>query len=188
MIDAPWWKDAVVYQIYPASFKDSNNDGLGDIQGIISKLDYLQALGVNTMWVCPMYASPQIDMGYDISDYKDVYPPYGTVADMEDLLHQAHSRGMKVLLDLVINHTSDQHAWFKESRSSKTNPKRDWYIWKPAKFDKHGNRQAPNNWRANFGGSVWEWDELTQDISSPPNNPTSTGKTTPLDKPSTRMQ
>ncbi|THY78458.1 maltase [Aureobasidium pullulans] len=163
MIDAPWWKDAVVYQIYPASFKDSNNDGLGDIQGIISKLDYLQALGVNTMWVCPMYASPQIDMGYDISDYKDVYPPYGTVADMEDLLHQAHSRGMKVLLDLVINHTSDQHAWFKESRSSKTNPKRDWYIWKPAKIDKHGNRQAPNNWRANFGGSVWEWDELTQE-------------------------
>lgn len=159
----PWWKDGVVYQIYPASFKDSNGDGIGDIPGITQSLDYIQSLGVNIIWVCPMYDSPQVDMGYDISDYEKVYAPYGTVADMEELIQQCHARGMRILLDLVINHTSDQHKWFKESRSSKDNPKRDWYIWRPAKVDAQGKRQPPNNWRSNFGGSVWEWDEHTQE-------------------------
>ncbi|THW32610.1 alpha-glucosidase [Aureobasidium pullulans] len=159
----PWWKEATVYQIYPASFNDSNDDGIGDIPGITQKLDYIQSLGVDVIWVCPMYDSPQVDMGYDISDYEAVYPPYGTVQDMEVLIHEVHSRGMKIILDLVVNHTSDQHAWFKESRSSKTNPKRDWYIWKPAEYDNDGSRKPPNNWRSIFGGSVWEWDELTQE-------------------------
>ncbi|KAK8211508.1 hypothetical protein M8818_003161 [Zalaria obscura] len=166
MTDAqrPWWKDAVIYQIYPASFKDSNADGIGDIPGITRSLDYIKNLGVDTIWICPMYDSPQIDMGYDISDYQKVYPPYGTVADMEELIHQTHSRDMRLILDLVINHTSDQHAWFKESRSSKDNAKRDWYIWKPARYDGNGKRQPPNNWRSNFGGgSAWEWDEHSQE-------------------------
>lgn len=159
----PWWKDGVVYQIYPASFKDSNGDGVGDIPGITQSLDYIQSLGGDIIWVCPMYDSPQIDMGYDISDYEKVYPPYGTVADMEELIQKCHNRGMRILLDLVINHTSDQHKWFQESRSSKDNPKRDWYIWRPAKYDAQGKRQPPNNWRSNFGGSVWEWDEHTEE-------------------------
>lgn len=157
-----WWKHAVVYQIYPASFCDSNGDGVGDLQGIISKLDYISDLGVDVIWVCPMYDSPQVDMGYDISNYEDIYGPYGTLQDMEELIRETHSRGMKIMLDLVINHTSDQHAWFKESRSSKDNPKRDWYIWRPAKYSPDGQRLPPNNWRCNFGGgSVWEWDEAT---------------------------
>jgi len=159
----PWWKDGVVYQIYPASFKDSNGDGIGDIRGITKSLDYIKALGANIIWVCPMYDSPQIDMGYDISDYKNVYPPYGTVQDMEDLFREAHALSMRVILDLVINHTSDQHEWFKASRSSKDDPRRNWYIWKPAKYDAEGNRKPPNNWRSNFGGSAWEWDESTQE-------------------------
>ncbi|GAB7340231.1 hypothetical protein MBLNU457_6696t1 [Dothideomycetes sp. NU457] len=163
IVQVPWWKDGVVYQIYPASFKDSNGDGVGDIRGITESLDYIKALGANIIWVCPMYDSPQVDMGYDISDYKNVYPPYGTVQDMEDLFREAHDRGMRVILDLVINHTSDQHAWFKASRSSKDDPKRDWYIWKPAKYDAQGNRKPPNNWRSNFGGSAWEWDEHTRE-------------------------
>ena len=163
--DTPWWKDSIVYQIYPASFMDSNNDGVGDIPGITSKLDYIQSLGVNVIWVCPMYDSPQVDMGYDISDYQKVYPPYGTVADMEYLIEQCHARGMRILLDLVVNHTSDKHRWFKESSSSKHNPKRDWYIWKPAKYDHQGNRVPPNNWRSKFGGgSVWQWHEPTQEF------------------------
>ena len=159
-----WWKHGVVYQIYPASFCDSNGDGMGDLAGITSKLDYIRDLGADIIWICPMYDSPQIDMGYDISNYEDVYRPYGTVEDMEVLIRETHARGMKIMLDLVINHTSDQHAWFKESRSSKDNPKRDWYIWKPAKYDADGNRRPPNNWRSNFGGgSAWEWDEQTQE-------------------------
>ncbi|KFY63692.1 hypothetical protein V496_03793 [Pseudogymnoascus sp. VKM F-4515 (FW-2607)] len=159
----PWWKDTTIYQIYPASFKDSNDDGVGDIPGIISQLDYIESLGVGAIWVCPMYDSPQVDMGYDISDYESVYPPYGTVADMEKLIQDCHSRGIRVLLDLVVNHTSDQHKWFKESRSSKDHPKRNWYIWRPAKYDEQGNRHPPNNWRGIFGGSVWEWDDATQE-------------------------
>ncbi|EON68472.1 hypothetical protein W97_07682 [Coniosporium apollinis CBS 100218] len=158
-----YWQDATVYQIYPASFKDSNGDGMGDLQGIISKLDYIKELGVDVIWVCPMYDSPQVDMGYDISDYESVYPPYGTVHDMEELIEGTHKRGMKIILDLVINHTSDQHAWFKESRSSKESEKRDWYIWRPAKYDADGNRRPPNNWRSEFGGSAWEWDEGSQE-------------------------
>ncbi|KAK0753098.1 alpha-glucosidase [Schizothecium vesticola] len=157
----PWWKDAVVYQIYPASFKDSNGDGLGDIPGIISKIDYLKDLGIDIVWISPMFDSPQVDMGYDISDYEAVYPPYGTVEDMETLIRACHERDMKVILDLVINHTSDQHRWFQESRSSRDNPKRDWYIWKPPRYAEDGTRMPPTNWRSYFSGGTWEWDEPT---------------------------
>ena len=156
-----WWKDATVYQIYPASYKDSNGDGYGDLPGIISKLDYIHSLGVEVIWISPMFESPQVDMGYDISNYEKVHAPYGTVADMEHLIEKAHSLGIRVLLDLVVNHTSNQHAWFKESRSSKTNPKRDWYIWRPARYDSAGNRMPPNNWRSNFSTPAWTFDELT---------------------------
>ncbi|KAK2008137.1 alpha amylase [Colletotrichum eremochloae] len=156
-----WWKDGVIYQIYPASFKDANGDGLGDVPGIISKVDYLKELGVDIVWVSPMYASPQIDMGYDISDYQDVHRPYGTVRDMEVLIEECHKRGMKLILDLVVNHTSDQHKWFQESRSSKENPKRNWYIWKPPRYAEDGTRLPPTNWRSHFSGSTWEWDEAT---------------------------
>jgi oligo-1,6-glucosidase len=160
-----WWKTAVVYQIYPASFCDANGDGIGDIPGIVSKLDYIQSLGADVVWLSPMYDSPQVDMGYDIADYESVYAPYGTLADMDTLIREAHARGMRVLLDLVINHTSDQHAWFKASRSSKASDKRDWYIWRPARVDeKTGERAPPNNWRSFFGGgSAWQWDEATHE-------------------------
>ena len=159
-----WWKQAVIYQIYPSSFCDSNGDGMGDLPGITSKLDYIASLGVDAIWICPMYDSPQVDMGYDIANYEDIYGPYGTLQDMETLIKEAHARNLRVMLDLVINHTSDQHAWFKESISSKDSAKRDWYIWKPAKYSESGERLPPNNWRCNFGGgSVWEWDENTQE-------------------------
>ncbi|KAF4974603.1 hypothetical protein FZEAL_8530 [Fusarium zealandicum] len=157
-----WWKHATIYQVYPASFCDSNGDGVGDLRGIISKLDYISGLGVDVVWICPMYDSPQVDMGYDIANYEDIYAPYGTLQDMEQLIRETHAKGMRIMLDLVINHTSDQHAWFKESRSSKDSPKRDWYIWRPAKYSPDGSRLPPNNWRSNFGGgSAWEWDEPT---------------------------
>jgi alpha-glucosidase len=159
----PWWKEAVVYQVYPASFKDSKGDGVGDIQGLVSKLDYIKDLGVDVVWLSPMFKSPQIDMGYDISDYEDVHEPFGNLADMDELIDALHQRGMKLILDLVINHCSDQHAWFQESRSSRDNPKRDWYIWRPPTYDSEGNRHPPNNWRASFGGSVWEWDQRTEE-------------------------
>ncbi|EGW33677.1 uncharacterized protein SPAPADRAFT_59047 [Spathaspora passalidarum NRRL Y-27907] len=158
-----WWKEATVYQIWPASYKDSNNDGIGDIPGIISTLDYLSDLGIDVIWLSPMYDSPQDDMGYDISNYENVYPKYGTLKDMDELISQCHSRGMKLILDLVINHTSVDHPWFKESRSSKTNPKRDWYIWKPPRYDEHGNRHPPNNWSSYFSGSAWKYDETTDE-------------------------
>ncbi|OQE26396.1 hypothetical protein PENSTE_c005G00179 [Penicillium steckii] len=160
---SPWWKNASIYQIYPASFKDTNDDGIGDLPGIFSKLDYIQSLGVDAIWICPMYDSPQYDMGYDVSNYENVYTPYGTVADVEQIIKACHERGLRILLDLVVNHTSHQHAWFKESRSSKSNPKRDWYIWRPAKYDTNGNRQPPNNWRSIFGGSAWEFDGETEE-------------------------
>lgn len=163
VIQWPWWKDGTVYQIYPASYKDSNGDGWGDIPGIISKIPYLKDLGVDIVWISPMYESPQFDMGYDISNYEGVHPPYGTVEDMEVLIRECHSRGMRLILDLVINHTSHEHQWFQESKSSKDNPKRDWYIWRPATYDANGKRWPPNNWRSNFGGSAWEWDEGTQE-------------------------
>ncbi|KAI5460433.1 putative maltase MLT3 [Mariannaea sp. PMI_226] len=160
----PWWKSSIVYQIYPASFKDSNGDGVGDILGIISKLDYIASLGVDVIWICPVYDSPQVDMGYDISNYEDVYPPYGTLNDMERLIQECHARGLRIIMDLVINHTSNQHSWFLESQSSRTNSKRDWYIWRPARYDANGLRQPPNNWRAAFGGgSAWEWDPKTEE-------------------------
>ncbi|KAI9158148.1 alpha-glucosidase [Paramyrothecium foliicola] len=158
-----WWKDATFYQVYPASFKDSNGDGWGDLPGLISEIDYLYDLGVDVIWVSPIFESPQKDMGYDVSDYQRIYAPYGDVGDVDTLVHEAHRRGMKIILDLVINHTSDQHEWFKESRSSKDNPKRDWYIWKPARYDQNGQRQPPTNWRGYFALPTWTWDELTQE-------------------------
>ncbi|SCU99279.1 LANO_0F01354g1_1 [Lachancea nothofagi CBS 11611] len=160
-----WWKEASVYQIYPASFKDSNNDGWGDLPGITSKLPYLKRLGVDAIWICPFYDSPQQDMGYDISDYEKVWPRYGTNEDCYELIQKCHDAGIKVVVDLVINHCSSEHKWFQESRSSKSNAKRDWFIWKPAKgLDAAGKPIPPNNWKSFFGGSAWEWDEKTQEF------------------------
>ncbi|CAI7591301.1 unnamed protein product [Penicillium pancosmium] len=156
-----WWKESSVYQIWPASFKDSNNDGIGDIPGIISELDYIKNLGVDIVWLCPSYKSPQVDMGYDIADYYSIADEYGTVADVEKLIQGCHQRGMKLLMDLVVNHTSDQHEWFKQSRSSKDNEYRDWYVWRPPRYDENGNRQPPNNWISHFQGSAWQFDEHT---------------------------
>lgn len=152
-----WWKESIVYQIYPKSFNDSNGDGIGDIRGIIEKLDYLKELGVNVLWISPMLESPQDDNGYDISDYRRIYKDYGTMQDYEELLFQAHERGIKVLMDLVVNHTSDEHQWFLESKKSKDNPYRDYYIWKNPV-----NGKEPNNWGGVFGGSAWEYDNETQ--------------------------
>ncbi|KFZ01024.1 hypothetical protein V501_10273 [Pseudogymnoascus sp. VKM F-4519 (FW-2642)] len=156
-----WWKEASVYQIYPASFKDSNGDGIGDIPGITSELDYLKNLGVDLVWLSPILQSPQVDMGYDISDYRNIHAPYGTMDDHDNLIKGLHSRGMKYVMDLVVNHTSDQHEWFKESRSSKDNKYRDWYIWKDPKMGADGHPQPPNNWASYFGGSAWKLDERT---------------------------
>ncbi|OAQ78565.1 oligo-1,6-glucosidase [Purpureocillium lilacinum] len=156
-----WWKEASVYQIYPASFCDANGDGFGDIPGVVSKLDYLKALGVDVVWLCPVYESPQVDMGYDISDYRSIHGPYGSMDDVETLIDGLHQRGMKLIMDLVVNHTSDQHEWFQESKSSKDNPKRDWYVWKRPRIDDQGNRHPPNNWASIFGGSAWSYDEHT---------------------------
>lgn len=160
-IQKTWWKEAVVYQIYPASFLDSNGDGLGDVPGIISKVPYIKSLGVDTIWLSPIFKSPQKDMGYDVADYRSIHAPYGTVEDVQELIDQLHGHDMRILMDLVVNHTSDQHVWFKESRSSKSNPKRDWYIWRDPKHDAQGNRKEPNNWKSIFGGSAWAFDEPT---------------------------
>ncbi|MES5953146.1 alpha-glucosidase [Bacillus fungorum] len=151
-----WWKEAVAYQIYPRSFMDSNGDGIGDLQGIIAKLDYLKDLGIDVIWICPMYKSPNDDNGYDISDYQDIMDEFGTMEDFDALLDEVHKRDMKLIIDLVINHTSDEHPWFIESRSSKDNPKRDWYIWHDGK-----DGAEPNNWESIFNGSAWEYDEVT---------------------------
>lgn len=151
-----WWQKAVFYQIYPRSFADGNGDGIGDLAGMISRLDYLKDLGVDAIWMSPHYPSPQVDCGYDVADYTAVAPEYGTLDDFRRFLDGLHERGMYLILDLVLNHTSDQHPWFIESRSSKTNPKRDWYVWHPGQ--KHG---PPNNWLSAFGGSAWEFDETT---------------------------
>jgi alpha-glucosidase len=151
-----WWKEAVSYQIYPRSFMDSNGDGLGDLRGVISKLDYLKDLGIDVIWICPFFKSPNADNGYDISDYQEVAGSFGTMADFDELLHEIHARGMKLILDLVINHTSDEHPWFIESRSSKDSPKRDWYIWQDGNGD-----LPPNNWESIFSGSSWEYDART---------------------------
>ncbi|ADO71603.1 glycoside hydrolase family 13 protein [Stigmatella aurantiaca] len=150
----PWWKDAVVYQIYPRSFQDSNGDGIGDLRGILRRLDYLKRLGVDVLWLSPIYASPNDDNGYDISDYRAIMPEFGTMADFEELLREAHARGLKIMLDLVVNHTSDEHPWFIESRASPESSKRDYYIWKKAQ-----NGQPPTRWQSFFSGSVWEKDE-----------------------------
>ncbi|WP_270180542.1 glycoside hydrolase family 13 protein [Alkalihalobacillus sp. CinArs1] len=151
-----WWKEAVGYQIYPRSFQDSNGDGIGDLQGIIERLDYIKDLGIDVIWICPMYKSPNDDNGYDISDYQDIMDDFGTMEDFDLLLREVHKRGMKLIIDLVLNHTSDEHRWFIESRSSKENPKRDWYIWRDGK-----EGHEPNNWESIFGGSAWEYDETT---------------------------
>ncbi len=155
-MEKKWWHEAVGYQIYPRSFQDSNGDGIGDIRGVIDRLDYLQELGIDFVWLCPMYKSPLDDNGYDISDYQDILEDFGTMADFDALLQEMHDRGMKLIIDLVLNHTSDEHPWFIESKSSKDNPKRDWYIWRDGK-----DGEEPNNWESIFGGSAWEYDEKT---------------------------
>jgi alpha-glucosidase len=152
-----WWQKGVIYQIYPLSFADSNGDGYGDLPGIAGKLDYLEWLGVNAIWLSPIYPSPMADGGYDVSDYTGIHPWFGTMKDFDRLLRGCHDRGMKLILDYVPNHSSDQHAWFLESRSSRENPKRDWYIWRDG--DEDGG--PPNNWLSSFGGGAWEWDEFT---------------------------
>jgi oligo-1,6-glucosidase len=151
-----WWKESVVYQIYPRSFNDSNGDGIGDLRGIIQKLDYLQRLGVDVVWLSPVYRSPNDDNGYDISDYYDIMPEFGRLSDWEAMLDGMHRLGIKLVMDLVVNHTSDDHAWFVEARKSRDNPYRDYYIWRPG-VDGH----EPNNWRSRFGGSAWQFDGVT---------------------------
>lgn len=159
-----WWKHEIIYQVYPRSFQDSNGDGVGDLRGVISRLDYLASLGIGTIWITPIYPSPMCDFGYDISNYEGIHPLFGTMKDFDELLEQVHLRGMRLLLDLVPNHTSDQHPWFIESRSSRDNPKRDWYLWHDGgpKEQPSSPPSPPNNWRAAFGGSAWEWDEKTR--------------------------
>lgn len=152
-----WWKEAVVYQVYPRSFMDANGDGIGDLQGVTSRLDYLQELGINVIWLSPVYQSPNVDNGYDISDYQAIQPEFGTMADFDELLKQAHRRGIRIVMDLVVNHSSDQHPWFVESRKSKDNPYRDYYIWREPKED----GSTPNNWGSCFGGSAWQLDPET---------------------------
>lgn len=152
-----WWKEAVIYQIYPRSFMDSNGDGIGDLQGIISRLDYLKYLGIDVIWLSPVYQSPNDDNGYDISDYQDIMEEFGTMADFDALLSAAHERGIKIVMDLVVNHTSDEHKWFVESRKSTDNEYRDYYIWRKGKSD----GTPPNNWGSCFGGSAWQYDGTT---------------------------
>ncbi|MEO5829623.1 MAG: alpha-amylase family glycosyl hydrolase, partial [Rhodanobacter sp.] len=154
MIDAPWWRGAVTYQIYPRSFLDTNGDGVGDLPGIIARLDYVASLGVDAIWVAPFFKSPMADFGYDIADYRDVDPLFGTLADFDALLAKAHVLGLKVMIDQVLSHTSNEHAWFRESRESRDSPKSDWYVWADAKDD----GSAPNNWLSLFGGSAWQWE------------------------------
>lgn len=151
-----WWKEAVVYQIYPRSFMDSNGDGVGDLRGIKSRLSYLKLLGIDVIWLSPVYQSPNDDNGYDISDYRDIMTEFGTLEDFDEMLAEAHKLGIKIVMDLVVNHSSDEHQWFVESRKSKDNPYRDYYIWREAKDGKE-----PNNWGSCFGGSAWEYDQTT---------------------------
>lgn len=153
-----WWKESVIYQIYPRSFKDSNGDGIGDLRGIIEKTDYLKDLGVDILWLSPIYQSPNDDNGYDISDYYQIMTEFGTMADFDELLAELHKREIKLVMDLVVNHSSDEHEWFQKSKTSKDNPYRDYYIWRKGK-----NGGPPNNWKSFFGGSVWEYDEETEE-------------------------
>ncbi|MGO8718204.1 MAG: glycoside hydrolase family 13 protein [Acidobacteriaceae bacterium] len=154
----PWWKHAVIYEVYPRSFQDSNGDGVGDLNGITDRLDYLQGLGVNAIWLTPIYPSPQHDFGYDISNYEAIDPMYGTLQQFDRLVAEAKKRNIRVIMDLVMNHTSDQHPWFQESRSSRNNPKRDWYVWRDGK----GPGIPPNNWQSDFGHSAWTYDAKTK--------------------------
>lgn len=156
-VKGAWWQNAVFYQIYPRSFQDTNGDGIGDLQGISDRLDYLVDLGIDAIWISPIYPSPMVDFGYDVADFCDIHPMFGDLATFDRLLGAAHERQLKVILDYVPNHSSDQHPWFQESRRSRDNPKRDWYIWHPARAD----GSVPNNWESIFGGSVWAWDEAT---------------------------
>lgn len=151
-----WWKESIIYQVYPRSFADSNGDGIGDINGVTEHLDYLADLGIDVIWLSPVYQSPNDDNGYDISDYRDIMSDFGTMEDFDRMLTEAHSRGIRIVMDLVVNHTSDEHKWFMESKSSKENPYRDYYIWKEGKDGKE-----PNNWGGCFGGSAWQYDETT---------------------------
>jgi len=158
-----WWKNAVIYEIYPRSFQDSNGDGIGDLNGIASRLDYLKDLGVDAIWLTPVYPSPQVDFGYDISDYKNIDPQYGTLKDFDHLVQEADKRHIRILMDMVMNHTSDQHEWFLKSRASRDNPYRNWYMWHDGKGETATDRgQVPNNWQSDFGHSAWEWDEKTR--------------------------
>jgi alpha-glucosidase len=158
-----WWKNAVIYEIYPRSFQDSNGDGIGDLNGITKRLDYLKTLGVDAIWLSPIYPSPQVDFGYDISDYENIDPQYGTLADFDRLVAEAKKRQIRILMDMVMNHTSDKHKWFEESRSSRNNPYRDWYVWHDGKGETATDKgEVPNNWQSDFGHSAWEWDEKTR--------------------------
>ncbi|UHQ56843.1 MULTISPECIES: alpha-amylase family glycosyl hydrolase [Microbulbifer] len=148
-----WWRNSVIYQIYPRSFCDANGDGIGDLAGITSKLDYVQSLGVDAIWISPFFKSPMVDFGYDVSDYRDVDPIFGNLQDFDNLIEAAHARGLKIIIDQILSHSSDQHPWFQESRSSRDNPKADWYVW----ADPRPDGSAPNNWMSNFGGSAWRW-------------------------------
>ena len=149
-----WWQRSVVYQIYPRSFQDSNGDGIGDLRGITSRLEYIRELGADAIWLSPVYKSPNDDNGYDISDYQDIMTEFGTMADFDEMLEKAHSLGLRIVMDLVVNHSSDEHKWFIESRSSKDSPYRDYYFWREGKDGKE-----PNNWGSCFGGSAWQLDE-----------------------------
>ncbi len=154
--DWTWWKHGVFYHIYTQSFYDSNGDGIGDLQGIIQKLDYLESLGIDAIWLSPIYSSPMHDSGYDVSDYRSIDRVFGSMSDFKQLIFECHTRGIRLILDMIMNHTSVDHPWFRQSRSDKTNPKRDWYIWKDGK-----KGSPPNNWKSAFGGSAWQYDELT---------------------------
>jgi alpha-glucosidase len=156
-----WYKSALIYEIYPRSFQDSNGDGIGDLNGITSRLDYLKTLGVDAIWLTPIYPSPQVDFGYDISNYEDIDPQYGTLADFDRLIAEAKKRNIGIIMDLVLNHTSDKHPWFIQSKSSKSNPKRDWYVWKDGKAGGEPPNNPPNNWESVFGHSAWQWDPGT---------------------------
>jgi alpha-glucosidase len=164
MAAEPWWKRAVIYEIYPRSFQDSNGDGIGDLKGITARLDYLQSLGIDAIWLTPIYPSPQVDFGYDISNYTAIDPQFGTMDDFDTLVREAGRRNIRIIMDMVMNHTSDQHPWFLESKSNKTNPKRDWYIWrdgKPCETPAPNCVQPPNNWISLFGHSAWQYDATT---------------------------
>ncbi len=158
-----WWKNSVLYEIYPRSYQDTSRDGIGDLNGITQRLDYMKTLGVDAFWLTPIYPSPQVDFGYDISDYENIDPQYGTLADFDRLIAEANKRRIRVLMDMVMNHTSDKHKWFLESRSSRNNPYRDWYVWRDGKGETATSKgEPPNNWQSDFGGSAWQWDPKTR--------------------------